>query len=135
MSQALWAKNSYRGQTLTTRPRMFTTLAWKAIKTKLPSYSSLISQEMPLSFKHIFAVIPCIMPLVWRCPYTWHVPNIHVSESNIYLRAIPAVMQFCIKFYYSLTLKITAPVWTSQTCPKVDGVKKSVAYSTYNTSR
>ena len=69
---------------------MFTSLACKA--TKLPSYSSLNSQEMPLYFKHIFAVIPYTMPLLEASVYTWHVPNIHVSENNDYRRAIPAVM-------------------------------------------
>ena len=41
----------------------------KRPRRKLPSYSSLNSQEMPLSFKHIFAVIPYTMPLFWRRPY------------------------------------------------------------------
>ena len=35
----------------------------KRPRRKLPSYSSLNSQEMPLSFKYIFAVIPYTMPL------------------------------------------------------------------------
>ena len=38
---------------------------WRAKRPrrKLPSYSALNSEEMPLSFKHIFALIPYTMPL------------------------------------------------------------------------
>ena len=51
---------------------------------KFPSYSSLNSEEMPLSFKHIFALIPYTMPLFGGASvYTWHCPNIHVSESYV----------------------------------------------------
>ena len=37
---------------------------WRAKRPKrtFPSYSSLNSEEMPLSFKHIFALIPYTMP-------------------------------------------------------------------------
>ena len=53
-------------------------------RLKLPSYSSLNSEEMPLSFKHIFALIPYTMPLFGGASvYTWHCPNIHVSESYV----------------------------------------------------
>ena len=53
-------------------------------RRKFPSYSSLNSEEMPLSFKHIFALIPYTMPLLGGASvYTWHCPNIHVSESDV----------------------------------------------------
>ena len=56
----------------------------KRPRRKLPSYSSLNSEEMPLSFKHIFALIPYTMPLFGGASvYTWHCPNIHVSESYV----------------------------------------------------
>ena len=76
---------------------------WRAKRPrrKLPSYSWLNSQEMPLSFKHIFAVIPYTMPLFLKASvYTWHGPNIHVSESNVYRRAIPAVMIFPGRLFF-----------------------------------
>ena len=59
---------------------------WRAKRPrrKFPSYCSLNSEEMPLSFKHIFALIPYTMPLFGGASvYTWHCPNIHVSESNV----------------------------------------------------
>ena len=56
----------------------------KRPRRKFPSYSSLNSEEMPLSFKHIFALIPHTMPLLGGASvYTWHCPNIHVSESYV----------------------------------------------------
>ena len=58
---------------------------WRAKRPrrKFPSYSS-NSEEMPLSFKHIFALIPYTMPLFGGASvYTWHCPNIHVSESYV----------------------------------------------------
>ena len=42
-----------------------TAVRWRA-KRPRPSFNS---QEMPLSFKHIFAVIPYTMLLFWRRPY------------------------------------------------------------------
>ena len=94
-------------------------LNWRAKRRrKLPSYSSLNSQEMPLSFKHIFAVISYTMPLFLEASvYTWHCPNIHVSEClaprhsgrDAFSGAIIFLLRFVTK-YYSLTLKITASV-------------------------
>ena len=63
---------------------------------------------MPLSFKHIFAIIPYTMPLFGKRPY------IHgMVPVSVYRRAFPAVMLFPGDYflltkvcdYYSFTLK------------------------------
>ena len=62
---------------------------WRAKRPrrKLPSYSSLNSQEMPLSFKHIFAVIPYTMPLFWRRPYIHGIVRIYMCPKVMFSAA------------------------------------------------
>ena len=59
----------------------------KRPRLKLPSYSSLNSQEMPLSFKHIFAVIPYTMPLFWRRPYIHGMVRIYMCPKVMFIAA------------------------------------------------
>ena len=62
---------------------------WRAKRPrrKFPSYSSLNSQEMPLSFKHIFAVIPYTMPLFWRRPYIHGIVRIYMCPKDMFSAA------------------------------------------------
>ena len=98
-------------------PKTVIAVCWRAKRPrrKFPSYSSLNSQEMPLSFKHIFAVIPCTMPLFWRRPYIHGIARIYMcpkvmfsaARRDAFSRAIIFLLRSVTK-YYSLTLKITA---------------------------
>ena len=78
MSQAQWAKNNNYAT-------VYNIGVQSDQDENCPSYSSLNSQEIPLSLKHIFALVPYTMPLFWRRPYIyiWHGPNINVSERNV----------------------------------------------------
>ena len=49
--------------------------------------SSVNSQEMPLSFKHIFAVIPYTMPLFWRRPYIHGMVRIYMCPKVMFIAA------------------------------------------------
>ena len=79
---------------------------------------------MPLSFKHIFAIIPYTMPLFGKRPY------IHgMVPVSVYHRAFPAVMLFPGDYflltkvcdYYSFTLKNCFSITReSQTRPRFD---------------
>ena len=100
---------------------------------------------MPLSFKHIFAVNAVHHAAFLEASvyvYTWHGPNntgvrkrclsLRHSGRDAFSEAVIFLPRFVTK-YYSLALKITASVyitWTSQTRPRIDGVRKSMAYST-----
>ena len=66
-----------------------TAVRWRAKRPrrKLPSYSSLNSQEMPLSFKHIFAVIPYTMLLFWRRPYIHGIVRIYMCPKVMFSAA------------------------------------------------
>ena len=60
---------------------------WRAKqpRRKFPGYSSLNSQEMPLSFKHIAICRNSAHHAAFleASVDTWHGPNIHVSESYV----------------------------------------------------
>ena len=89
-------------------------------RRKLPNYSSLNSQEMPLSFKHIFAIIPYTMPLFWRCPYIhghgmvriYMCPKVMFITAPFRPDAFSWVIIFLLRSVtkYYMTLKITASV-------------------------
>ena len=59
---------------------------WRAKRLR-PSYSSLNGQEMPLTFKHIFAVIPYTMPLFWRRPYVHGMVRIYMCPKVMFIAA------------------------------------------------
>ena len=95
---------------------------WRAKRPrrKFPSYSSLNSEEMPLSFKHIFALIPYTMPLFgggvriymalseYTCVRKLCLAPRH-SGRDAFSRAIIFLLRSVTK-YHSFTLKITASV-------------------------
>ena len=112
----------------------------KRLRRKLPSYSSLNCQEMPLSFKHNYICRNSLHHAAFleASVYAWHGPNIHVSESNVYRRAIPAMILFPGRLFFYLQFDAKNNcfskliTWTSQTRPRIDGVRKSVPYSIYH---
>ena len=68
-------------------------------RRKLPSYSLLDSQEMPLSFKHIRRN-PVHHAAFWEAStYKWHGPIIPGPKLNVYRRSIPAVVLFRGRFF------------------------------------
>ena len=131
MSQAQWSKNRLSRSNVTT-------VCWcaKRPKRKLPCYSSLDSQEMPLPFKHIFAIILYTMPLLGRRLYIHGMVRfIPGPKLNVYRRTIPPMMLFrgqpkIVTKHYSLMLNNCFSIArTSQMCPKIDGVRYSVAHA------
>ena len=84
---------------------------WRAKRPgrKLPSYSSLNSQEMPLSFKHIFVHHAAFLEASeYTCVRKLCLAPRH-SGRDAFSRAIIFLLRSVTK-YYSLTLKITASV-------------------------